>query len=267
MSPSPLFVRRHGDAGPCVVVLHGGPGAPGSAGGLARGLADGFCVVEPFQRRAGDVPLTVAQHVVDLRDVILTHCPDEPPSLVGSSWGAMLALAYAAERPDRLSRLALVGCGSFDLHARARLNAILEDRMGGPLRRRLATLEDEIDDPDERLATIGRLIEPLYAVDHLESDGDSEPCDARGHAETWEDMIRLQHDGTYPAAFSAIEAPVLMLHGDHDPHPGSLIRDSLLPVLHQLRYVELSSCGHYPWRERGARDLFFETLRPWLLEG
>ena len=77
-------------------------------------------------------------------------------------------------------------------------------------------------------------------------------------------MIRLQSDGTYPAAFAAITCPVLMLHGKHDTHPGLMIRDSLTPYLPQLEYVELVRCGHYPWLERHARDRFYEVVRGWL---
>src|SRR5690349_1117429 len=62
----PIEVRRYSLQGPTVVVLHGGPGAPGSASGLARILARAFHVLEPLQRRSGRVPLTVSRHVEDL---------------------------------------------------------------------------------------------------------------------------------------------------------------------------------------------------------
>lgn len=74
-------------------------------------------------------------------------------------------------------------------------------------------------------------------------------------------MLRLQADGTYPAAFAAIESPVLMLHGAFDPHPGEMIRASLAPHIRRLEYVEWERCGHYPWIERGVREQFFATLR------
>lgn len=266
MNAAPLPGREYPGDGPTVLVIHGGPGAPGSAAGLARGLAGRFHVVEPFQRRADDRASTVACHVRDLQRVVEAHGDDGPPAVVGSSWGAMLALAHAAEHPRSVSRVALVGCGTFDLFARARLNTLLDERLTPEIHRALASLEEAVADPDERLAAMGRLIEPVYAVDHLPSDDESEPCDARGHAEAWEDMIRLQADGTYPASFAALDAPVLMLHGDHDPHPGPLIRDSLLAALPQLSYVEFPRCGHYPWRERHAREAFFDTLIPWLLQ-
>ena len=89
-------------------------------------------------------------------------------------------------------------------------------------------------------------------------------CDARGHDETWSDELRLQAEGAHPAAFTAVRAPVLMLHGDFDSHPGAMIRASLAPYLPQLEYVEFSRCGHYPWLERHACDAFFATLIEWL---
>jgi pimeloyl-ACP methyl ester carboxylesterase len=98
--------------------------------------------------------------------------------LVGHSWGAMLALCYAAEHP--VERVVLVGCGTFDEASRAEL-----------VRRR-------------------NLAPPLSF----------EAYDVRGHDETWQDMMRLQQDGTYPARFARIEAPVMMLHGEFDEHPG-----------------------------------------------
>lgn len=90
-----------------------------------------------------------------------------------------------------------------------------------------------------------------------------EVCDARGGQETWQDMLRLQEAGVYPSRFAAIEAPVLMLHGAADSHPGRLIRATLEPYLPHLEYVEWERCGPYPWLETGVRDEF-EVLRQWL---
>jgi pimeloyl-ACP methyl ester carboxylesterase len=260
-----MHIREYGTTGPLVVVLHGGPGAPGSAAPVARELASSFRVLEPFQRGSGSEPLTVARHVQDLHDLLEACRMDALPALVGHSWGAMLALAYAAAHPGSVASLVLIGCGTFDLQARARMRAICAERIDPALRQRLERLPQEIADPDERLRVMGDLLLPIYSCDPVASPQESEPFDARAHSETWEDMLRLQAEGVCPPAFAAIRAPVLMLHGAADPHPGSMIRASLAPYLPQLEYREWARCGHYPWLERAVRDEFFSTLRGWLL--
>src|SRR5262249_8019902 len=75
---------------------------------------------------------------------------------------------------------------------------------------------------------------------------------------------RRQAEGIEPQSFDSIEARVLMLHGDEDPHPGAMIRDSLRPCIPQIEYVEIARCGHEPWRERHGREPFFAALRAWL---
>lgn len=271
----PLRTRTYGTAGPLVVVLHGGPGAPGYMAPVARGLADIFRVVEPFQRGSGGARLSVERHVEDLHELILSFRRPRPnegpppgvgarPALVGSSWGAMLALSYAAAHPGNAGPIVLVGCGTFDKTARARMLEILEQRKNDTLRQRLRRLPEDFPDPDRRLAEAGRLIQPLYTYDGIPGDPGPEVYDAAANLETWGDMLRLQAEGVYPAAFAAIHAPVLMLHGAFDPHPGGMIRAGLQPHLPQLEYREWERCGHYPWIERWAHEEFFAVLRGWL---
>ena len=259
-----LRVREYGTAGPLVLVLHGGPGAPGYMAPVARGLSKEFRVLEPFQRGSGGEPLTVGRHVSDLHEVVGSHSPGARVALVGHSWGAMLALAYAAAHPGLVTALALVGCGTFDPVARDRFRATCDQRMDNSLRRRLERLPEQEPDPDERLRAQGNLILPLYSYDLLTDDLGVEACDARAHEETWQDMVWLQEEDEYPAAFSAIDAPVIMLHGAVDPHPGQMIRASLEPYLPQIEYREWERCGHYPWLERAVRDEFFQVLCEWL---
>jgi pimeloyl-ACP methyl ester carboxylesterase len=250
--------------GPVVAVIHGGPGAPGYMAPLARTLATTCQVLEPFQRNSGDEPLTVARHVADLHDVLMSRSTNRQAALVGHSWGAMLALAYAAEHTERVASIVLIGCGTFDVAARERFRAILNSRMDDTLRHRVEHLVADYPDPNERLRRRAELTLPLYSCDVHPTDAGFEACDARAHQETWDDMMRLQTAGIYPRAFQAIRVPVIMLHGAADPHPGQMIRASLEPYLRQLEYVEWDRCGHYPWLEPAAREDFFRTLMGWI---
>lgn len=262
-----IQVRKYGKTGPAVLVLHGGPGAPGYMAPVARRLAATapFRALEPLQRGSSpEQPLTVARHIADLHEVLQCYCGDERPTLVGHSWGAMLALAYAAEHVDRVKSLALVGCGTFDPVARHQIETTRAQRMSPEVRRRMERLAVDYPDPDKRLAMMAHLLLPVDSHELLSTGREVLTCDAQAQQETWDDMIRLQDAGVYPAAFGAIDVPVLMLHGAEDPHPGSMIRESLEPCLPQLKYRELPQCGHYPWLEKAARDEFFDVLREWL---
>lgn len=259
-----IEVREYGTSGPLVVLLHGGPGAPGYLAPVARALADAFRVLEPLQRGSGEERLTVARHVADLHRVVESLGAGTRPALVGHSWGAMLALAYGAEHPTSTGAIALIGCGTFDHASREQLRKTRESRADPELRRRLDRLQVDVLDADERLRTSGELTLTLDSYELTSRDVGLEHCDARAHRESWDDMVRLQEAGVYPAAFSAVDSPVLMLHGAVDPHPGPMIRASLAPHLSRLLYRELERCGHYPWLEKHARDDFFAVLQQWL---
>jgi pimeloyl-ACP methyl ester carboxylesterase len=241
----------------------------GEAAPLARGLADSFRVIEPWQRGSGGEPLTVARHVADLHNLVEAQSGCTKPALVGESWGAMLALAYAAAHPDAAGSLVLVACGTFDKAARARIVETLEERTDNGLRRRLERLTDQIRDPAERLKRRYELLSPLYDYCPVgagaDEDNVTEPFDACAHTETWSDMVRFQEEGVYPAAFATITSPVLMLHGGYDPHPGQMIRASLEPYIPQLEYREWERCGHRPWVEQHCREEFFAVLHDWVL--
>jgi pimeloyl-ACP methyl ester carboxylesterase len=201
-------------------------------------------------------------HVADLHEIINFYTADFRPALLGNSWGAMLALAYAAAHPRSVGPLILIGCGTFDLAARAELQRTISERMTDVIRAQLKDAEQL--DADERLKASVEATIPIYSYDPVTSPHKEDEVDSRAHHETWDDMLRLQREGTYPAAFAAIKVPVLMVHGTFDPLPGRLIAKGLRPYLPHLDYRELERCGHYPWLEKAAADTFFSLIREWL---
>lgn len=263
----PIEVRVHGKSGPDVVVLHGGPGAQGSVASLAASMAPWARVHEPIQRRAGIFPLTVEQHAEDLFRVAPKRAV-----YIGHSWGAMLALSYAAKYPGTVSSVVLVGCGCYDETCREEYARRLRGALGPAgtarvedLERRLAEAKDAAW-RDSLFGQIGDTIERAQAVDPLGVTVADTTPDAAGHQETWADVIRLQKEGIEPVRFAGITCPVLMLHGDRDPHPGTMIRDSLRPYIPQLAYIGIHDCGHLPWLERHGREPFYRSLRQWIGE-
>ena len=71
---------------------------------VACGLQDVFRVIEPFQRGSGNDPLTVARHVEDLHQVIVSQCGDERPALVGHSCQAHMPNMIETKPPKLVEK-------------------------------------------------------------------------------------------------------------------------------------------------------------------
>lgn len=256
-------VRRHGSAGPLVLCLHGGPGAPGEVAPVAQRLGMIFRVLEPYERRSGTTPLSLAVHTADLAQLVRE---DVAPTaaVIGFSSGAITALAFAATYADLTHAVVLVGAATLTPQARAEFKRRLDERLKPAAAARLAELQ-QMPESAELLEAKAALIRGAYFVDPV-SQPEHAWVDAPGHRETWQDMLRFQQSGEHPRAFGAIRCPVIMIHGAEDPHPGAMIRDSLRAVIPQLEYVELPACGHYPWLERAAQEEFFRVLERWLTD-
>jgi len=255
----------YGNKGPIAIVLHGGPAGSGGSAPIAIGLSHNFRVFEPWQRLSSDMPLTVAVHISDIYQLIKSRCSDEKPFLVGESWGAMLALAYAAEYPETVGPIVLVGCGTFDKKSR---------KEGMRIRQR--RIQDYIKDHPEHSSDLKlSLYEQIMKWHEMTDSYDlgtikaeyplKEPFDMKAHTETWNDMLRCQDEGKYPQVFTSIKSPVIMLHGAYDPHPGKLIRNNLKQYIPHLEYYEFEKCGHAPAVEKYAKDDFFKVMHNWLI--
>jgi pimeloyl-ACP methyl ester carboxylesterase len=207
-----------------VIAVHGGPAAVGEAAPIARGLAGSFRLLEPWQRGSGAEPLTVARHVADLDELVQSCGQGTRPALVGESWGAMLVLAYAAAHPPT-GPLVLVGCGTFDPAARARLQAILEERIDEGLRRRLAGLPERSDTmfaSDLSEGEVVRLLSLPQVAERLGTPAGGDLCALRQAAgrDTYrvtgpglDLIVRLARDDMHLAALRKEERLQLALRG------------------------------------------------------
>ncbi|SOY62712.1 Prolyl aminopeptidase [Cupriavidus taiwanensis] len=149
------------------LVLHGGPGS-----GCAASMAAWFGpqrhrVVLPDQRGAGrSTPAgglrrnNVGALLADLEQLRLT-LGIARWGVVGGSWGAALALAYAARYPHAVA--ALVLRGAF-LTGRDDVLGLFAARAGGGLLRRVAPAGERLPEARARLLTVSRLLQSGTAV-------------------------------------------------------------------------------------------------------
>src|SRR2546425_11336986 len=132
-----LFTRRAGD-GPPVVVLHGGPGAHHDY--LLPQydlLARGRTLLYYDQRGGGrspvgrDTPVGWREHVADL-EALRRHWSIDRLTLLGYSWGGLLAVLYWLEHPERVGRLARPPPAPPPRARRAALDRRFAARMADP---------------------------------------------------------------------------------------------------------------------------------------
>jgi pimeloyl-ACP methyl ester carboxylesterase len=101
-------LRKYGKPPFSIAVIHGGPGAAGEMGPVARELKSNWGVLEPFQTAD-----SIQGQVEELKTV-LEQNGDPPLILIGFSWGAWLSFIFAANYPAFVRKLILVGSGPFE---------------------------------------------------------------------------------------------------------------------------------------------------------
>jgi len=232
-------------------VVHGGPGARGSARAVAREVSRrGIGALEPLQTMD-----SVDGQVAELADCLERHAA-AAAVLVGHSWGAWLSALVAERRPDLVRKLILVGCAPFAERYVARIRETRLAHLAPDERSEMLALLQAGEDSDRLFALLHTA--DTYAADA--TDAERSEFDAEVYARVWPAAAQMRRDGRLLQAAARISCPVVAIHGSYDPHPAEGVREPLSRVVSDFRLVLLDRCGHEPWRERYARDPFFDAL-------
>lgn len=258
------MIRHHGTAPWRAVVLHGGPGAPGSAEPLAAEAGKFVGTLEPMQTRDSVSGLLEELHGQ------LSESVREPAVLIGHSWGAWLALLYAARFPGLVARLVLVGSGPLDAAYVPRIAERRNSRLSKGQRREyaLATAalasgakNDEMDEALRTLQALTRKSDFYRAASRAEwAMRRALPVDARHHAMVWKEAARLRADGELLGAAAMTTARLTVLHGEDDPHPPEGVIEPLHRIGRIFEARVFTRCGHYPFLEEYAAKEFAAAL-------
>lgn len=256
-----MNVRTYGKPPYTVVVLHGGPGAPGYMAPVARELSSTVGVMEPLQTKD-----TIDGQIAELKDQLATHT-DQPVTLVGSSWGAVLALFTAARHGNIVKKLILVGSAVFDAKHSAMIKNIRLSRLPEMDRRRLHIIQEKLlhapgEERNRLMKTWADMFDATDMYDPLPGALEVIEAQYARHTKIWAEYVTLRDTPGYLAdEFSRISVSTVVIHGDYDPHPIEGIRPFLESCLDDVRFHILPKCGHYPWMEKHARERFFDIVR------
>jgi proline iminopeptidase len=272
---SPLYWVKYGRAGaPRLLLLHGGPGAD-HCYMLPQmlHLAEKYELVFYDQRGGGRsksdarIPITWQTQVEDLGAVVQELGLD-PLSIVGYSWGAMLALLYTIEqrRNPHLQpphRLALINPAPLTREYRRQFEAEFARRQQSPelerMREELTASGLREKDPQAyrqrafELGVAGYFSDPRKATDLT-------PFRVVGRIQqsVWEslgdfDLIR---------DLKGVKIPSIIIHGRDDPIPLASSTEASRAL--ETNLVVLDECGHVPYVEQPER--LFAALDPFLDE-
>lgn len=253
-------VNSYGNKPFKLAVLHGGPGAAGYMAPVAMELSRDYGVLEPLQSE-----LTVQELIDELKQQISEYI-NEPITLIGSSWGAMLALFFASQNQNMLNKLILVGCGTFTKEDSAVAEEIRNSRFTQAQKDKLKEFMQVIDTlprekQNEKMKEFAAIFDSSDKYAPICNDKELENLDWSIFKNVWDDFVKLRDIPNHiKSEFSKINIPVTLIQGDYDPHPIKEVHAFLKDSIPQTKLYELKNCGHYPWIEKYAKDDFYKIL-------
>lgn len=203
---------------PSVVLLHTGPGLDHSLykEHVGPALAQDAQVVYLDQRGAGRSDWSSAEHwtLETWAEDLAQFCDAlelERPALLGTGLGGVVALLYAARRPERVERLVLVSTVARYSHTR---QIAMFDRLGGHEAGEVAARY--FADPSETtFAEYMRACVPLYTRRPLPADSVARIAMNTALSANWDRSGQRDYDVRAEAA--NVRCPTLVLIGEDDP--------------------------------------------------
>jgi len=254
---------------PVIIVLHGGRGIGDHRGDFQAflPLADHYRVIAYDQRGCGESsltpPFTFDQFADDLEAIRLKLVGDRQITVLGGSFGGMIALTYAVKYPGGLDHLILRGTAASHHHEAQALENFRQRLHKAPsasIEMVEKILSDTIID-DVELRLIWLALAPLYREQFDPNLALERTRTMHLHAETHNALFRHK---TYDvrAQLKDIAVPTLVITGEHDwicPPQGSReVADGIRGA--QLWVVE--GCNHSVHLER--TELVIARIRQFL---
>lgn len=245
-----------------IVVVHGGPGAPGSVAPVCKELSKDYGVIEPFQSVD-----TVEGQVNELASII-KEVSDKPITLIGHSWGAWLVYLLAASQPDLTNGVILIGSGPYEQKYVQGMNERRNSRFSKEDQKTLNQLEnrwskvDSLQEEKKIFSQFGKIMSKAETLKPIEtSSSDVIDCQPDIFNKVMPEMMKLRQSGELFKKGYEIKCPVFAIHGDYDTHPYEGVKEPLTETINDFNFILLKDCGHYPWNEVLAHEKFYKILR------
>ena len=253
---------REAGAGEPILCIHGGPGMSGGYffpdpevwGPGVRALAADRRVLAYDQRGCGgsgvpdvEQPLALSRHVDDLASVC-DALGLERPTVLAHSFGSVLAILFALQHPERLSRLILIG-GAPTRAFMAGYRQAVATELPPDVQKKLAEIQSgPIDDAAMRERF--RLALPLYFHRALSETERDSLLSAVGFSGAVNRAVAAGlEDYDLSAALPHVRTPSLVVYGASDRVVRPAYQLEFRGRLRTARFVEFQESGHFPFLE------------------
>ena len=255
--------RKHGIAPYDVAVIHGGPGAVGSMAPISRYLSKDRGVLEPLITAD-----SLGGQVEELKTVLQKHAT-LPTILIGHSYGAWLSLIVAATYHKLISKLILISSGPFHDQHTSHIEDTRLKRLSKNEQREYRTILESmrassILAKSSNMTRLHELSQKTDLYDPIEITTETEQTFDKFwgiFVNVSKDASEFRSSGKFIEQIKKIRCPIVAIHGDYDPHPAAGVREPLADIVHDFRFILLEKCGHDPWQEKQAREIFFHILK------
>jgi pimeloyl-ACP methyl ester carboxylesterase len=208
----------------------------------AAGLGEHFDVIAPDMRGYGESELPAegwspTADVLALMDALNLR---QGPHLVGCSIGGGVAIDFALEHPDRVSKLVLVGAGVGGLMVGDANDPIYADTLAAEEAKDMEALNQA----EMKLWLVG----PGRPASHVDEKLRDLFLDMNGIAlrSNFKSAPRVQLDPPAAGRLADIKAPTLVVVGDHDLPEVHETADVLVSNVRSARKVVIQDAAHLP---------------------
>ena len=246
-------LRKYGEGPFSVAVIHGGPGAAGEIGPVAKKLSKSLGVLEPIQ-----AAISLEGQVEELKNVLQENA-ELPITLIGFSWGAWLSFIVAARYPSIIKNLILIGSGPFEEEYAATIDNTRLSRLSKEEIVEFESIFKNLD--DAAFARLGELVLKTDSYEPITEEAEKIDFNIDIFRSVWPEAAKMRSSGELLELARQIKCPVIAIHGNYDPHPAEGVRKPLSANIENFEFFLLKNCGHKPWIERQAKEEFFKIIK------
>jgi proline iminopeptidase len=265
-----LFSRTIGKGKP-LIVIHGGPGlSQDYLQPQLYKLAEDNLVIFYDQRACGRSTGEVSLETINMKtfvediEAIRKAFHFDTISVLGHSWGGLLAMNYAIEHPKRIDKLIL--CNSLPSTLNGTYLFVQEClKRFAPHQAeitKLTTSQGYLEGNPDVMQRYYQLIFSTYMYHpekvcllNLRMSTNAFLNDRKINAIFTNTVFKEPYN--LDDSLKTLDVPTLIIHGDYDPIPLSTVQ-SIHEAIKNSKFVLIKNCGHFPYVE--APNDFFNAI-------